>query len=553
LSKEYLLALIIFIAMLALVRKSKHFFSTRRMKFSLWFAIPFAVALWFGQKVVCQSIELREFTFLDLPLILCLIVVFSLMTICVFGFIDSKSFIIKNKRMVNKKRWLIMAGIIFACYLPLFLSFFPGIVSVDSVVQIRQAIGETEQWSNWHPVLHTAFMALPINIGFNMFGDLTAGIAMATLVQMIILSLIFGYVCDWAIRKTGKIWVGYAFMVFFALCPVVAHYAITLWKDVLFSAIFMLLVIEIYELIIKKKRDEKLSIKDLWKVFACVVLVVFLRNGGVLIMIALCVALLVYYRLARKIISCLMVTGVAIIFLIQGPVYGALGIIDSPFMESMSVPAQQMGYVAYTGELSDEEKNALSKYADVDKLAVNYSPMNADPAKNSFDYNSVNEDKIGFLKVWAEILMKHFLQYVKAYVLHTCSYWYPQGETWALDFDHVHDDFWLEEKYQDVALLGGPIKDVAHKIEAGLTASSWLGWMANVGVMFWGILFMLVIFVYQKKYYMLVPLICVLTYMVLLLVASPIPWIFRYVYSLLLILPVLITISFLKIRDKGGR
>ena len=218
LSKEYLLALIIFIAMLALVRKSKHFFSTRRMKFSLWFAIPFAVALWFGQKVVCQSIELREFTFLDLPLILCLIVVFSLMTICVFGFIDSKSFIIKNKRMVNKKRWLIMAGIIFACYLPLFLSFFPGIVSVDSVVQIRQAIGETEQWSNWHPVLHTAFMALPINIGFNMFGDLTAGIAMATLVQMIILSLIFGYVCDWAIRKTGKIWVGYAFMVFFALC-----------------------------------------------------------------------------------------------------------------------------------------------------------------------------------------------------------------------------------------------------------------------------------------------------------------------------------------------
>lgn len=546
-TKEYFLAVVVFVASLALVKAGMRRVNKRRIKFALWYAVPFSMAFWLGHKVHNQSTAIEGISIVDLPMTIVVMVIVALMVVCVLAFMDEHQFTPKKK--VLKNSWLKYAAIILVCWMPLFLVFFPGIVSSDSAVQIRQAIGEGA-WSNWHPVLHTAFVALPTTIGFNMFGDLTAGIALSTIVQMIVLSAIFGYVASWVVKRTSKKWLGYVFVAFLGLCPVVACYAITMWKDVLFSAVFMLMVIKIYDLLNEKNRNQKLGWKDLWCVFALVFLAAFLRNGGVLIVLALGVALIIYYKSARKILAILTAACLAGVLIIQGPIYGAIGIAKSPFMESMSVPVQQMGYVASMGELNEEEEEALKKYADVEKLGMNYSPMNADPAKNSFDYVAVEDDKIGFIKTWLMILGNHFGGYVKAYMLQTYAYWYVQSDVWVLDFGHVHDEIWLKEEYSDKSLLGDSMKTLAEKVEGGLLGTSWFGWMANVGVLCWGIVLMVIVFIYQKRYMMMVPMACVLIYIVSLLVASPVSWIFRYVYSLLLIMPILIVVSFIKL-EKG--
>lgn len=544
-SKEYFLALLIFVAILTVVRVGVKNYDKRRLKFSLWFAVPFGAALWFGGKLTLNSIEIAPVGVLDIPVIVALIVIFTFMMMSVLAFIDAKRFTPKKSAVLKNKKWWIFSLIIFLCWMPLFLVFFPGVVSVDSAVQIKQAIGEGVM-SNWHPVLHTLLIAAPVNLGILISGDLTMGIALYTLMQMIILSIIFGYAVKWAMGKTQKNWVGYVMFAFFALCPVVACYAVTMWKDVLFSAVFMLMVMKIYDLLETRKRTDKISFKELLVVLALVFLVAFLRNGGVLVVVTLGVALLIYYKASRKMVGISFVVVTVLIMVVQGPIYKAFNISGSPFMESMSVPAQQIGYVTQLDELTEEEREKLEVYGDVEKLAESYTPMNADPAKTSFDYGKVEEDKVGFLKTWAELLTGHFGDFVKAYILQMHSYWYVQGDAWVLDFGHTHEELWLKTEYTDRSLLGEGTLELVQKAENGLATAVWSGWINNVGVLFWLMVVFVVVFLYQKRYYMLVPMVGIIIYMVSLLMASPVSWIFRYVYALLLATPILIVICFIK-------
>jgi hypothetical protein len=266
--------------------------------------------------------------------------------------------------------------------------------------------------------------------------------------------------------------------------------------------------------------------------------------------LALAVALFVYYRRARKVVA---ISFAAIIFgmvLVQKVVYGAFNIESSPFMESMSVPAQQLGYVVSINGLDEDTDKELSKYADIKCLEENYTPMNADPAKNCFNYGLINDNKLELIKIWFRVLPRRLMDYIKAYVLHTYSYWYVQGSVWDLDFGHTHEEKWLKTEYTDLSLLGDNARNIIKNIELGLTSTPWLGWTNSVGVLFWSIYFVLIMFLYRKHYKMLVFLVCIFVYMISLLIASPISWIFRYVYSLMLILPILVVMCFIKERKE---
>lgn len=547
LSNEYILALMLYIAVFVVVHYGDKNYNKRRLKYSLFFAVPFSFFICLGRKTAYQSMIIGSLSIIDVLLAMVLSAVFALIFINALAFIDRKSFEPKTKaeQLFKNKNLFWYVLIIILCWMPLFLIFFPGFISVDSVVQIRQAIGEGV-WSNWHPVLYTLFIALPVNIGKSVFGDLTAGIALATITQMVILSLIFGYIVKWSIKKTTRKWIGICLLVFFALCPVVACYSITIWKDVLFSALFALLFIKIYDLLDSKSRMDILTFGNIIVVLVLTVLVGFLRNGGVLIMLALGIALFVYYKKSRKVIGLGFAAIILLTMLIQGFLYDVLGITGSPFMESMSVPAQQFGYVVKSGNMPEEVEKELSKFADIDCLGENYTPMNADPAKNCFDYEAVNDEKSGLIRVWFDLLTQRFPDYVNAYLLQMRSYWYIKGETWAIDFSHIHDKEWMEAEYTDRSLLGDFTRETVMALEKGLTSSAWLGWINNVGVLFWLTCFMLMVFIYEKKYNILVPMVAVLVYMLSLLIASPVSWIFRYSYSLLLLLPVLTIICFMK-------
>jgi len=543
--REYLLFLILLVFLCVVLKFAFKKLNKRRMKFALIFSIPFSLALWLGNKIVFQSVEFKPFEVMDVLSLFGIVVLFIALAISVFYYIDNCNLLKVKTKEVRKKMWLYYSVAIIILWIPLFLIFFPGQVSVDSAVMIGQILGETEL-SNWHPVLYVLLISVPIKLGFYVFGDLTLGIALSVLLQMLLLSTIFGYVVFWCERRCHKKWITVSVLLFFALCPIVSCYAITLWKDVLFSAVFLLFIVKVYDFIVAHGRGDAFEIRDILWPTILVFLLAFLRNGGVLIVAAFGIAMFVYYRVSRKMIGILFAIAVITIVVIQGPIYGVLGIKKSPFMESMSIPAQQMAYVAYSNQLSSDEKDSLSFLADTESMAENYLPMNADPAKNSFDYDKVEDNKILFLTNWWKMLLKHFPAYVKAYILQTNSYWNVEGYSWALSYEHNHDDLWLNEDWADVPLFGSELRDFVEKSGYNLMDTSWFGWLGNVGVIVWFIVAITIVYLYQKRYKLMILMVAPVIYIISLMVASPISGSFRYVYSLLLIMPVLILICFIK-------
>ena len=107
------------------------------------------------------------------------------------------------------------------------LSFYPGLLTSDSVSQIKQAI--TNTYSSGHPIFHTVIVG---NIA-KIFGSISASATFQILV--------FALIWTWGCKKTRennetlkfKIF-QYIFTFIISILPLNFLYSITLWKDILF-------------------------------------------------------------------------------------------------------------------------------------------------------------------------------------------------------------------------------------------------------------------------------------------------------------------------------
>ena len=82
------------------------------------------------------------------------------------------------------------AGIIFLCYLIVFLGIYPGFFVYDAQDELMQVI--TRSFSTHHPLFHVLLMGGTVQLIHKLTGSYNAGIACYTLLQMAALSLIFG-------------------------------------------------------------------------------------------------------------------------------------------------------------------------------------------------------------------------------------------------------------------------------------------------------------------------------------------------------------------------
>ena len=83
------------------------------------------------------------------------------------------------------------------------------------------------------------------------------------------------------------------------------------------------------------------------------------------------------------------------------------GIPDGQIREQMSMPLQTVAYYAqeHPDEITEEEKETISKVIDYDVMMENYTPAIADPIKNESEFTP--ETRAEFLKMWLGMLKKH--------------------------------------------------------------------------------------------------------------------------------------------------
>jgi hypothetical protein len=131
------------------------------------------------------------------------------------------------------RKMLILAGVIFLCWVPYFVQYYPGIIYGDSTLSLSQAMGKIP-YNNHHPIAYTLFIKLCLYV-CTFVGGNTVGVALYSILQMGLMSVIFAYSVCWLRNKNVSKIVCCFVSLFYAVPRFWAQHAVSMWKDPVFQ------------------------------------------------------------------------------------------------------------------------------------------------------------------------------------------------------------------------------------------------------------------------------------------------------------------------------
>lgn len=436
----------------------------------------------------------------------------------------------------NFKSFLLIWLVIFICWLPVFLAFYPGAFVYDAQDEYVQVA--TRTFTTHHPLLHVLMLGGSVCFGNKFLGSYNTGVALYILFQMVVLSGVFAYTLGYLKQYLSKKMYIVATL-FYGLFPVFPMYAVCSAKDTLFNAAFLVMLVQICRISGQFGIDKAEAVNEItdkkqsWNVCDIVIFVaasvcmMLLRNNGViayatLMLIVAVVAIIRYkktkvlaYFAACMLLSLVIYKGAdkTLAFVLQAD--------DSESQELLTVPIQQLARTyKYSPEVfSDEEKEILFAYIPQDVLAV-YDADLSDLVKANFNNARYAQNASEFLGLWGRIFLKKPVTYLNAWLMTSYGYWYPDtvinvyGGQQRFTFQYGDSSYfgfetelpgerdskflWLEEQYRKMSL------ELYQQNVPGISM------LFSPGFMFWLFLGCFMIVIYKKQYERMLPMIAIL-------------------------------------------
>ncbi len=451
--------------------------------------------------------------------------------------IKSKFLKIKNIEILStsKKSFFINVGLMILAWLPYFLKYCPGILTSDSIKQIEQIVG-TAELSNHHPILHTGIISVFINAGTNIFDDINVGVALYTVFQMLAMAIMFAFVLKYMCKKNVPTIIRGITLLYYMFYPVHAIYSVTMWKDILFSGMIPIYVIFIMELL----SDTDNYVKDYKKLVMFTIislLVMFLRNNGVyIVLLTLPFIIIVSKKHWKKLIT---ISGIIVVsfFSIKTVIFNVLDVKDGSVREMLSIPLQQIARVQkyHTNELDEATNKTINSYFKYDgNIGDKYCPTLSDPVKDLLDDEYFEQNKTEFIKLWGELLIPYFKDYVESFISNSYGYYYPEAVNWITCKDMEENRYGIKFSQLIDGKLISKISSLTDRRDIPMVSMC-----LSVGMAFWLILLSLGYEIYMNRYKNIVIYIPILV-LWLTLIASPVFCEYRYAYSMFTILPLYI-------------
>ncbi len=447
----------------------------------------------------------------------------------------------------KKDRTLLLSFLlILVCYLPYFLYEFPGILSPDGAWQAEQAIG-TRPLSNHHPVVHTLVIRLFYRLGNLFTSDPDTALSFYTFAQMAFHAFC-GALCVKTLKDLGfrkRIWI--PVLLFYAIVPFEAVYAVMVGKDTVFGDIALLLVLCLVRILQETEENGhrgKICGKSLVLFFLLSVCFCLFRTNGWYAFLLMTPFLLLILR--RRVKQLLPVTVCVILAagIIRGPVINAMNIEQPDTVESLCVPLQQVSAVVAEGKsLTKEESSLIDAVVPIESVKDQYNPVFADDMKELIrttgDQSVLEKNRSAYVRLYITLGLRYPGTYLQAWINETEGFWFP---------DYVHDTANIDNVWTNNAglvwrpILGGAfvkIKEILIKLGSfvpvyGLLWSSGFYAFLSLGA------FALTLEKKEsrkkdRRYVLLVlPSLCVLF---TLLLATPIAAEFRYTLALTFTMP----------------
>lgn len=328
-----------------------------------------------------------------------------------------------KKHFSDLNYFFICTAILCFAYLPIFLAYYPGLFAYDVDTQIPQYL---EGYSKHHNLIHTLYLHFFYHyIGGNLLNSYTAGIAWASVVQMVIFSAMISYVHTFLRKVQVNVMVRILLITLSALLPFFSVLSISMTKDVLFTGFTGILFVGLYYW----DWDEAYYKKTINKVIYIVSVIgtILFRNNGIYAVLFALLAgmlLLVLKKKNYKFLICTVV-GMVLATLISSGMAKALSAVNGSQNEMLSIPYQQLAYVYHQEELTDEEKAEIESFLpDVNK----YKPYISDPVKANAQ-GAYHKKQL--LVCYLKLFVKYPMDYVEAFLLNNMGYFYIGDTTHA--------------------------------------------------------------------------------------------------------------------------
>lgn len=481
----------------------------------------------------------------------------------------------QERRRPAWQAWLFYSLLIFLCWVPVFLAYYPSVFAYDAEGQLYQVLAG--DYSTHHPLLHTLFLGAFFRLGIAL-GSCSVGMAVHSVVQMALMACAFGWALSFLYQRQVSGRVRAVLFLFFAFFPANPVLAMSTTKDVLFAALVLLYTLCLYRMLCGRSSGDGRSAAfgqgdqaDGKETVLCAfwaVLMLLFRNNAVY---AYVVSVPVIYmglgkgrrherdgvqktgrqsggftrkRYLYMTLVTLALYGVCS-FSLKAVTHAQSG---SP-REMLSVPLQQMARARVMEEekIDPSLRQELEKYIPSEWVFAAYNPHLADPVKSRA---VIHDDPAGLIRTWIKLGLKKPGIYVDAFLDNSLGLWYLWDTSHAQVYGiGTESGFGYLSTDNRVMPAGFEVEE--HSLLPGLrvfmeklVSDNEYGRIPVVRLLFapalyWWLLYLyLVTAFYRRKHRETLPMVFLAAYCLTLLLSPTV--LVRYIYPLMVTIPVIL-------------
>ncbi len=305
-------------------------------------------------------------------------------------------------------------------WMPVYLAYYPGICAYDAPVQTGQIVDH--YYFDHHPIVHTLFLQGMLWLGSHIFGSVNAGMALYTAAQMLLLagSMSYGLLALHR-RKIGTGW-QLVILLLGMFFPFHWYMSVSMTKDTVFSAFFLLQLVSFTELLKEDRRSLRLGAGDLLFGIATVGMILFRNNGkyAMIVLLVFQVLTVCFGKKARKLWGRLLAISLAAFcvgLFVLSAVFSATHAEQGDRREMLSMPIQQMarcmvyhggiGVLAEDdGTMDDADKSLINDFI-LDEAYREYAPGFADPVKRHTNTYVARYRSGDFIRTYLHLLTEY--------------------------------------------------------------------------------------------------------------------------------------------------
>lgn len=315
---------------------------------------------------------------------------------------------------------LIWMTVLLLFWIPYAISFYPGIVEIDSAFQLGEAIGlgiggdsAPGSWTSLFPYGTALLMGGLFSIGTSLFHSQVLGIAFISAFQMLLLAIALSFSICYLEKWNVPLSVRYVAAAVVALNPALAVQVVTIGKDPLFSVGIVFAAVCVAESV-RDSASYRSSMPWIALASLSAAYMVFTRSSGALIVLAVWAFPLLRFlfsgakeakhcfQSAACYIAPILFAGIALF--VNGQFSKAHNVTDSTSVREITGTMMQQTTAAYRNNpdnLSEDENESLSEFYDIETAALLFEPQMNDQVKVQIYPNPTSSQLIGFIKDWA--------------------------------------------------------------------------------------------------------------------------------------------------------